>query len=110
MSFVAMINRSVDDSCGILKLCGKNSSMSTMRSLAVVEMYTFRHRNDAWRGPTNIHVAHGAPTYVGYLVSRVQLFCILAEEMLFCCNPRGRGSGQRRIVADVVLRFGGYSM
>jgi hypothetical protein len=56
------------------------------------------------------HVARGAPTCVGYLFSPVQLFCILAEQRLFCCNPRGRGSGRRQRVADVVSRFGGDSM
>jgi hypothetical protein len=36
-----MINLSADDNCGIGELCEKNSSVSTMRSLAVAEMYTF---------------------------------------------------------------------
>jgi hypothetical protein len=41
MSLAAMINLSVEDNCGIGKLWGKRSSVSTMRSLAVAAMYTF---------------------------------------------------------------------
>jgi hypothetical protein len=66
--------------------------------------------NDAWPGPANINVARGAPTCVDYLVSSVQWFCILAELMLFFCNPRGCGSGRRQRVVGVVSRFRGDSM
>jgi hypothetical protein len=43
MSLAAMINLHVEDNCGIGELWGKNSRVSTMRSLAVSEMYTFWH-------------------------------------------------------------------
>jgi hypothetical protein len=58
----------------------------------------------------NIHVARGVPKCVTFLVSRVQLFCILAEQRLFCCIPRGCGSEQRRTVADAVSRSVGGSI
>jgi hypothetical protein len=38
MSLAAMINLSAEENCGIGKLWGENSSVSTMRSLAVAEM------------------------------------------------------------------------
>jgi hypothetical protein len=38
MLLAAMINLSVEDNCGIGKFWGKDSSVSTMRSLAVAEM------------------------------------------------------------------------
>jgi hypothetical protein len=44
MCFAAMSNRPVDNSCGIWKVCEKNSRVSMMRSLAVEEMYTFWHQ------------------------------------------------------------------
>jgi hypothetical protein len=56
--------------------------------------------NDALRDPTSIHVARGDRKCVAFLVSRVQLFCILAEQNLFCCNPRDRESEQRRRAED----------
>jgi hypothetical protein len=41
MLLAAMINLYVEDNCGIEKLWGENSCVSTMYSLAVAEMYTF---------------------------------------------------------------------
>jgi hypothetical protein len=66
--------------------------------------------NDALRDPNNIHVARGVPKCVTLLVSRVKLFCILADQKLFCCNPRGHESKPRRSVEDTVSRSAGDSI
>jgi hypothetical protein len=58
----------------------------------------------------SIHVAHGDPKCVAFLVSRVRLFCILAEQKLFCCNPRDHESEQRWTVEDAVSKSAGDLM
>jgi hypothetical protein len=65
--------------------------------------------NGALRDLKSIHVARGEPKCVAFLVSRVQLFCILAEKKLFCCNPRDHESEQRRGAEDAALRSAGDS-
>jgi hypothetical protein len=61
--------------------------------------------NDALRDPTSIHAARGEPTFAAFIVFRVQLFCILAEQKLFCCNPQDHGSAQPQRAVDAVSRF-----
>jgi hypothetical protein len=41
ISLAAIMSLSVEESCAIGELCGKNSKVSTMRSLAVDVIYTF---------------------------------------------------------------------
>jgi hypothetical protein len=61
--------------------------------------------NDALRDPTSIHAARGDPRCVAFLVFCVQLFCILADQKLFCCNPQDHESEQRGCSLEVRRRF-----
>jgi hypothetical protein len=65
--------------------------------------------NDAWLEPRNIHVVGEVPKFVVLMVSRVQLFCILAVQKMCCCNPRGHESEPRQTTVGAVSRFAGDS-
>jgi hypothetical protein len=61
--------------------------------------------SDALRDPTSIHTGRGEPKCVSFLVFRVQLVCILAEQKLFCCNRQDHGSAQQQRAMDAVARL-----
>jgi hypothetical protein len=64
--------------------------------------------NDAWRDQVSIHAACEGPKFAACLVSRVQLFCILADQKLFCCSPRVHGSARQQRAVDADERSTGY--
>jgi hypothetical protein len=63
--------------------------------------------NDALRDPESTHAARVEPKFAAFLVSHVQLFCILAGQKLFCCNLRAHGSAPRQRAVDAGARFAG---
>jgi hypothetical protein len=49
-----------------------------------------------------IHAARGALKLATFMVSRVQLFCIVVKQKLLCCNPQDHESAQRQRAVDAV--------
>jgi hypothetical protein len=52
-----------------------------------------------------IHVVREVPKFVVFLVSRVQLFFILAVRNMSCFNPRGHGKEPQQTTVGAVSGF-----